>query len=354
MIEGDIFYLNCIHCKANLGIEEYLRIDNEIIEGKIYCENCKAEWPIIKGIPRILTRKLLMILVLSRNKSFYQKYKKKFKFQIKVVKDTHEKEKIRTASSFGYEWLNYPDVINAFKKDWNRFFLPFIYPEDIKDRVVADIGCGMAKQGYFTAKYGAKYIGVDLSEAVEAAYENTKKFNSLIVQADIYHLPLKGDLIDFFYSIGVLHHLPTPKEGFLNIVDLMKKDSKLLIWVYSWYNNKRASYIYEPLRAITTKIPKQIIYYVCHIPAIITQFFNSISLSLENLNFNKLAKKIPFYYYKNFPYKFKLNDSFDILATPKQDYFTKNEIKSWFENGNFKDYKLIYDKFQGIKGFAEK
>ncbi|MFX1453206.1 MAG: class I SAM-dependent methyltransferase, partial [Promethearchaeota archaeon] len=307
-----------------------------------------------RGIPRILTKKLLKELIINKYKDFFEKHQNKFNIQFKNLKERFEKEKIKTASSFTFEWLNYPRVIKEFEKDWKRFFYPYIKPNNIKNKIVVDIGCGMAKHGFFTAKYGAKYIGIDLSEAVEAAYHNTKRFRSLIIQADVYNLPLKGPLIDYYYSIGVIHHLPTPKEGFLKIINLMKKDSKILIWVYSTYKNKRAFYIYNPLRKITTKLSKKKLYYLCHIPAILTHVFNYISRIFEKFHLKSIAKRIPFYYYNTFPYRFKHNDSFDILASPIQKYFSKDEVEEWFKDGNLQTYKLVYDVFQGIKGYGTK
>jgi len=353
MINEDKQYLKCISCHNKLKAISFVKQRNDILEGKLQCVQCKSEWPIIKGIPRMLPRNLLMKIVIPRYTQFFLKYEGKFKIN-QDEKKVFEKEKIKTASSFGYEWTKYSKIIKEFEKDWIRYFSPFISPKEIKGKVVVDIGCGLAKQGYFTAKYGAKYIGVDLSEAVEAAYANTKKFNSLIVQADIYNLPLNSSKINLYYSIGVIHHLPNPREGFNKIVSVMKKGSKILIWVYGRHKNKRAIYLYNPLRSITTRIPKKLLYVLCHIPAIATHFLNTISLILEKVGAKNLARKIPFYYYTKFPYSFKHNDSFDIFATPTQKYYKRSEIKKWFTGAGIKKFTLLQDKVQGIKGFGTK
>ena len=354
MIINDKKYLTCIYCNSDIEIEVFEAYKNEIQDGKLKCTNCNSIWPLINGIPRILSTSLLKKLVVNKYKFFFLKYRNHFNSLFKESFGESEEEKIKTAKSFGFEWLKYSKVIKEFEKDWERYFLPFITHDSINGKVVADIGCGLAKQGYFTAKYGAKFIGFDLSEAVEAAYRNTKKYNSLIIQADIYNLPLKGNLVDYYYSIGVLHHLPNPKEGFLKIVELMKKSSKILIWVYGKHRNRRAALIYNPLRAITTRLRKKHLYRLCYIPALITHIFNLFSLCLEKFGAKKIAKKIPFYYYTNFPFSFKVNDSFDILATPTQEYFSIKQIEDWFIKGNFKKYFLKYDIVQGIKGFGIK
>lgn len=350
MITEDIKYLKCIKCGKDLSLETIEKKGKECISGKLKCLSCKSEWPVIKGIPRILPDELLSELVYPIHKDFF----KKNGIKIRLPKKKN-KLKNDTAESFGFEWLKYPKILSMFEKDWKRYFNPQIKKEQIKGSVVADYGCGMAKHGYFIAKYNAKkYIGIDLSEAVEAAYANTKEFSPLIVQADIYNLPLKGELIDLHYSIGVLHHLPDPEGGFQSIVKIMKKDARIFIWVYGRKNNKRALYLYNPVRTVTTKIPKKILYALCHIPASALHGLNLLHIGLNKIGMKKLANKVPLNYYANFPYSFKVSDSFDVFATPKQLYYKNEDIDAWFRRANLKKTAILEDKYQGIKAYGTK
>lgn len=351
MIPKDTEYLKCIHCGAALNLNSFKNKNGECFEGKLSCIKCKKEWPVINFIPRILPDELLQELVVKEYPDFFSKYK--FKYSEKHDKTSSLKHK--TAKSFSYEWLKYPKILDQFEKDWERYFHPFIKRKDINGKVVVDYGCGMAKHGYFTAKYGAKkYIGLDLSLATEAAYANTKKFKPLIVQADIYHTPLKGELIDISYSIGVLHHLPEPEKGFLAITSLMKKNAKIFIWVYGRRKNKRAIYLYNPIRAVTTRMPKALLYPLCHGPAAAVHGFNLLYKGLSKAGMKGIAKHVPFNYYADFPYRFKVSDTYDTLGTPKQIYYRKEEIDKWFKHAKLKKYELQYDIVQGIKGYGVK
>jgi uncharacterized protein YbaR (Trm112 family)/SAM-dependent methyltransferase len=356
MIEMDISYLKCISCFGKLKLESYLSDKEEgCIEGRLSCQKCKKAWPIINGIPRMLPENLMKELVIPRYPEFFRNHKFGNLSDGKSPKCRKEKLKVRTAQSFGFEWLKYPKILEQFESDWERYFHPFIKKQDIRGKVVADFGCGMAKHGYFSGKYKAKkYIGLDLSEAVEAAYQNTKEFRPLIVQADIYNLPLNGKEIDIFYSIGVLHHLPDPKGGFLSIAGLMKKGSKILIWVYGKRKNAKAIYIYNPARKITTRLPRRILYPLCHIPAMGTHALNYAHKALRKAGLGQVAQKIPFSYYADYPYRFKVSDCFDLFGTPKQSYHEMPEIKEWFRKAKIKNPKLEYDIAQGIKGFGRK
>jgi SAM-dependent methyltransferase/uncharacterized protein YbaR (Trm112 family) len=350
MIVQDVKYLKCIKCGKELTLEVIEKKSNNCISGKLKCIKCKSEWPVINSIPRLLPDELLAELVYTKHKDFFDKNK----IKIKLGKNKN-KLKNDTAESFGFEWLKYPKILSQFEKDWKRYFNPQITKEYIKDKVVADYGCGMAKHGYFIGKYKAKkYIGVDLSEAVEASYQNTKEFNPLIVQADIYNLPLKGELIDLHYSIGVLHHLPEPEKGFLSISKIMKKDARIFIWVYGRKNNKRALYLYNPIRTVTTKIPKKLLYALCHIPASALHGLNLIHKGFDKIGLKKIASKVPLNYYSNFPYSFKVSDSFDVFATPKQLYYKNEEIEAWFKHAKLRNIIILEDKYQGIKAHGTK
>ena len=192
------------------------------------------------------------------------------------------------------------------------------------------------------------FFGTDLGESVEVAYKLTKKLSNIcIVQADIYNMPFKN-VFDFAYSIGVLHHLPKPKKGFLQLKKILKRDGKMLIWVYNRRNNLRAIYIYEPIRAVTRKIPKPILLRLCYIPAFIVHLINYLTHLFNLIGAEKIAKKIPFYYYANFPFNMKLNDAFDVLATPKSNYFLVEEIEDWFKKANYKNIKAYEHREAGI------
>jgi SAM-dependent methyltransferase len=351
MLKEDIVYLKCIDCGKDLTLEPFICNGDECSEGILRCVKCKTEWPIINGVPRLLPRKLLKELVVEKYPEFFKKHTLKGISLSKKDKDL----KNRTADSFGFEWLAYPKILTQFEKDWARYFNPYIFKKDIKGMVVADFGCGMAKHGYFIGKYNAKkYIGLDLSEAVDAAYNNTKKFKSLIVQADIYSIPIKGNLVDLFYSIGVLHHLPDPEKGFKSITKLMSKKSRIFIWVYGTHNNKRAKYVYDPIRVLTTRMPKKLLYKLCYVPASALHAANESYKFFDRVGLKRIAKLHPFKYYSMFPFKFKVSDSFDVFATPKQLYYEMNEIDDWFNHAGLKKHNLSYDEFQGIKGFAVK
>jgi 2-polyprenyl-3-methyl-5-hydroxy-6-metoxy-1,4-benzoquinol methylase/uncharacterized protein YbaR (Trm112 family) len=336
----------------------FKKIGEEIIDALLFSEE---DWyPIIEGIPRLLVGELKADL-LRNHYDFYRRYLKvlpkkvKTEWQNEINKienmDKFLKHQKITGESFAYEWKNIYRENSFERKNCIHFMSPFIKEEDFANKCIIDIGCGSGRFSKWPAKLGAKVVfGVDLGESVEVAYKMTKKLDNVcIVQADIYHMPFINKF-DIAYSIGVLHHLPKPKEGFLALPRMLKKGGKMLIWVYNRRNNNRALYFYEPIRYICRFIPKSWLNKLSYIPAVAVHLINLVTIGLGKVGLIKLSEKVPFFYYANFPFNMKLNDSFDVLATPKSNYYRREEIKEWFKEAKLKDIDTFEHLESGITG----
>src|SRR4030042_4846578 len=144
-------------------------------------------------------------------------------------------------------------------------------------------------------------------------------------------------------SIGVLHHLPDPQEGFKRLVALLKYGGAISIWVYGRKDNRLALYLYEPLRKLTTRLPLKLLYYLAYLPAVVMEICNRLKLPI-------------FTYYARFPFKTKLNDAFDVFSAPSAKYYTLGDIQGWFERAGLVGiqvyYRMLDGKVKGIKGFG--
>ena len=346
----------CPQCKRLLTCTAFSEIGTEVLEGILTCD-CGKWYPIIGGIPRLLPDSLRADYLLDNN-DFLEKYRDKIHQIIGStnIKDASINLKRRTSDSFGFEWDTFSEVIEEYETN----FLSYVSPVEksfFRDKLVLDAGCGAGRHSYYAAKFGAEVVAMDLSKAVEAAYRNSRQFSKVhVVQADIYSLPFRKKF-DYIFCIGVLHHLPGPQKGFEKLVELLRPNSLISIWVYGRKHNFLAIYIYEPIRKITTRIPHKVLYYLCYLPAAIMEVFNIIYKVFNSFSLTKhFARLIPFKYYSHFPFRTKLNDSFDVFATPSAKYYTEQEIRGWFEAAGLKDIKVLYRKLdgveKGIKGFG--
>ena len=260
--------------------------------------------------------------------------------------------KKKTSDSFGFEWTRFQELKSE------RGFLEFISPIDkdfFKNKRVLDAGCGNGSYAYYAASYGAEVIAIDFSDAVSVAKENTKNMNVQVVRADITHPPFKEGTFDYIFSIGVLHHLPEPETGFQQLVPLLKPGALISIWVYGRAKQWAAVYFYEPLIKITHRLPHRLLYYLCYLPAIIMEILNFGYSLLNRMHLIKLASFLPFKYYADYPFSVKLNDSFDVFATPSAQYYTDEKLYFWFKKNGLKKILITEEGVsKGLKGFGYK
>lgn len=315
-------------------------------------------YPIINGVPRILIAELRENLLQTHHAFFHlhrerlpEQARKEWQEALKSIKDfdafvEHQK---KTGESFAYEW-KYIYKENPYeKKNFFHFAGPYVTEENLKGKLTVDIGCGSGRFTKWAALSGTEAsFGTDLGESVEVAYELTKNIeNACIVQADIYAMPFKS-VFDLAYSIGVLHHLPEPQKGFLTLPAVLKKGGEMVIWVYNRRNNARALYFYEPLRDLLKHLPKPFLFKLSYVPALGVHCMNMLTHVLRWYGFHKLADQVPFSYYANFSFNMKLNDAFDVIATPKSNYYYVEEIRAWFETAKLSHIQAFEHPEAGI------
>src|SRR5208337_2854717 len=143
--------------------------------------------------------------------------------------------------NFGYQWNRWPRVqfedenvgrpmAGHTKSMWERIVG---MADELKGAMVIDFGCGSGRFVDVCRKKGAKVIGLDLSGAVESAGRSfAGDPDVLICQADILRCPIKNDLADGAFSIGVLHHTPDPAQGFAEMARTTRAGGFLAVSVY--------------------------------------------------------------------------------------------------------------------------
>ncbi len=300
-------YLACQKCQRSFEVHAEREEQQEILEGGLVCTGCRASFPVTRGIPRFLPQQL-------------------------------SSDKQATAAALGYEWTHYPELSDRYLDE----FLDWIKPLDrsfFAGRIVLDAGCGKGRHADLAAQWGAReVIGIDSSEAVESAYRNTCHFpNVHVLQADIYSLPFLSPF-DFAYSIGVLHHLPGPKLGFLSLVKHIKPGGRISIWVYGKEGNLWIEKLVNPVRVhLTSKLPKRL--------TLILSFFISLPLyaALKLVyrparGVRSLRNNLPYAEYlsaiSDFSFAENLWNVFDHLVAPTAFYHRREEVEEWFAAAN--------------------
>lgn len=151
--------------------------------------------------------------------------------QMSVYSDGQE----QTRDAFAYRWKQVDSYETEAMKANNLDWLTKRYiGEDIElfneciqpDKGILDAGCGSG----FTANLlfnnslnNMKYLGVDISSAVDLAAERFRKNNTNgeFLQADLLHLPFNEPIFDVVFSEGVLHYTDSTERAFYTLAKLI-------------------------------------------------------------------------------------------------------------------------------------
>ena len=245
---------------------------NEITEGILRCGGCKAEYPVIGGIPRFNPD------VANDFPEFFARKGKQFlnpDFQdVAHFHSLHQE----TKRSFGYQWLRY-DFIGDRKDNEEVFYKRTnTKPGELEGQLFFEAGCGMGRYIQLIGhNAGAEVVGLDLSLAANRAHSENRA-NPLVhvVQGNIMEMPFRPASFDHTYSIGVLHHTPSTYEAFRSMVRLVKPGGRVSLWVYhvwkspemtglrgahAWLKGK----ISDGLRVFTVRMPMDLLHYLCYL-----------------------------------------------------------------------------------------
>lgn len=297
-----------------------VKIKNEIgiQEGTLNCNNCSKYYPIYDYIPRFV-------------------------------------ELNNYSSNFGFEWnlLGYLKSDSYTKKDYtkNTILIRTGWSEEFfKDKLILVCGCGPGNDSEALLKMGAKVIAFDYSSSIRLAFKkNGRNPNFLVLQADIYNIPLKLSLFDIVFCHRVIQHTPNPEQAFYSMVKHIKIGGNIFLHSYGLTPRSRINYHYI-LRFITKRINYNITYKLLEKTG---PFFYELVGRLKKPKsklFSILLRFIPFENFKTVlagsnltdreKYLLALLNVFDRL-TPKYDNpNTVMEIIKWFKKEDLKKIQV--------------
>jgi SAM-dependent methyltransferase len=322
-------YLSCPSCAGTISLASAEREGEEVIAGQLSCVSCARAWPITRGVPRFAS-----------------------------IEEVAE-DKAATAAGFGWQWTHFTQADAKYEQQFLGWIAP-VAPEFFKDKIVLEGGCGKGRHTQLAAQWGAReVIGVDLSAAVETAFAATRNLpNAHIIQADIYNLPC-ARAFDYAFSVGVLHHLPDPRGGFLSLAAKVKPGGHISAWVYGAENNEWISRWVNPLRErLTSRMNPRALLQLSKVPTAIV--FAATKLVYGPLNRSprgaKFARHLFYNDYLNaiaaFGWREQHTIVFDHLVAPTAFYISRAEFADWWREINAGDVDISWHNRISWRGFG--
>jgi SAM-dependent methyltransferase len=300
----------CPGCHGPLALTSRVADEGEIFEGLLRCEPCDGTYPIAGGVPRFV------------DSGAY-------------------------ASTFGRQWNWFRtvqiDSQNRSRASADTFRATTGWTSDVlAGRLVLDAGVGAGRFAECAAAGGAVVCGIDLTEAIDAAFANIGRNPGVhLAQADIFSLPFRPGTFDMAYSIGVLHHTPDTEAAFRHVADTVRPGGQMAVYLYARYGlAHRGS---DTLRRITTKLPTSLVlglttlaiplHYVYRVPVLGRALNLAAPISPES------------------NWRWRWLDTFDWYSPTYQWKFLYPEVFRWFQANGFHDVE-IFDgpiRMRGVK-----
>lgn len=303
----------------------------EVAEGELSCVACARMFPIRRGVPRFADARAV------------------------------EAEKASTAENFGWQWQHFTQRDDHYGEQFLGWVAP-VRPEFFAGKFVLEGGCGKGRHTRLAAEWGAReVVGVDLSDAVDVAYAATCELpNAHVVQADIYQLPLRQRAFDYAFSVGVLHHLPCPREGFIALSRHVREGGHLSAWVYGAENNEWLVRWVSPLRErLTSKMSRRALLHLSKLPA--AALYAATKLVYAPLNRGARTRALARHLFYNdylghlarFGWREQHTIVFDHLVAPTAHYIARAEFEDWWREIEAASLIIGWHNRNSWRGFGQ-
>jgi SAM-dependent methyltransferase len=236
-----------------------------------------------------------------------------------------------TSTRFGFEWDRYRDFYPHYEEQFRGWIQP-LGPADFAGREVLDAGCGMGRNSYWAARWGAaSVVAVDEAElAVAAAREVLAELPAARVErASIYDLPFQ-ESFDLCFCVGVIHHLEHPRRAVEQLRRALRPGGRLVVWLYGYEGNQPWILFFKLAHPLLRRLPPALVHalaYLCSAP-----IYLGIRLPLPWSPYLRSLRRFPFAHVHKIV--------FDQLLPSLTHYYRGPEVEALFEAAGFESFEV--------------
>ncbi len=265
------------------------------------------------------------------------------------------------ARGFGIEWTHHArsqfDSHTGTSISAQRFFSTTRWPSDMTGKTILEVGSGSGRFTEQAVGTGAMVVSMDMSRSVDANLAlNGNRENLLIIQADLYRMPVRPTAFDGVFCFGVLQHTPDVERAFFTLPRLLRSGGELVVDVYRkksglarWLSTKNW------IRPITSRIPPERLYPLCrrYVDLLwpLVEEIRRIPRIGKNLNWLLLVAD----YHGVYPLprrvlkEWTVLDTFDMLMPVYDHPQSLDDVRRWFAQAGLVDVE-VGRGFNGIEG----
>jgi len=337
--------LACPMCHGPLKLRESNLLAELITAGALTCAACHDYYPILDGIPRMLTYSTDVARRHASEQDDLVAGLLREGFRLPSAAPPEGEAAV--LRNFSREWTNYQWTGESYWSTTPEHILRWIQyalgveRHPLKGQFVLEVGVGIGGiADALTKAEDCDIIGVDLSYAVDQAQRYFGRNPRLhLVQASAFALPFRPGTFDTVYSQGVLHHTYSTRAAFDRLAPLVKPDGMFYVWLYS-KNEGRATLLRRTLmavenvvRPVLARLPGQL-QTVALLPVV------PLYMLYQNVYRRARHGSSAAHYGINEA----LHAARDRLTPPFAHRHTYDEVAAWYREAGFRRLELLRDE----------